>query len=382
MPDLSDAVELTQELIRLDTINPEGNEEPAARLLGDMLAAAGLEVAYPRLAPQRTGLVATLKGSAPGPALVCTGHLDTVPLGNAPWSMDPHGGLIQDGKLYGRGASDMKSGVAALAVAALRLAQAPRGRGDVVLAFTAGEETGSQGARQMVESGALPARAGALLVAEPSGNAPFLGHKGALWLECAAQGKSAHGSMPDLGDNAIYKAARAAASLEHFFAQDQPRPPLGGPSINVGTFSGGSKINMVPDHASFQVDLRSIPGLGHDDLRGRLQDHLGPQISVSTILDLPAVLTPADDPWIQACLAVMEHLRGAPPRPGYVNFFTDASVLTPALGQPPTLILGPGEPGQAHQTDEFCLVEKIVQAVSMYLEIGRQWWSATHGGEG
>jgi succinyl-diaminopimelate desuccinylase len=379
MPDCSQAVELTQALIRLDTVNPQGNEEPAARLLGEMLAAAGLEVAYPRLGPNRCGLLATLRGASPGPALVCTGHLDTVPLGNAPWSMAPLGGLIQDGKLYGRGASDMKSGLAALTVAARHLARAPRGRGDLVLAFTAGEETGSQGARQMVDRGLLPARAGALLVAEPSGNQPFLGHKGALWLECAAQGKSAHGSMPDLGDNAIYKAARAAASLENFFASDQPRPPLGGPSINVGTFNGGSKINMVPDQASFQVDLRTVPGLGHDQLRARLQDHLGPHIAVSTLLDLPAVLTPADDPWIQACLAVMESLQGAPPRPGYVNFFTDGSVLTPALGQPPTLILGPGEAGQAHQTDEFCLVENIVQAAEMYLEIGRRWWSDSHG---
>ncbi|MFH1035279.1 MAG: M20 family metallopeptidase [Pseudomonadota bacterium] len=374
MPPMPDALELTRQLIRLDTINPPGNEEPAARLLGELLSAAGLEVSYPRLCENRCGLVARLAGARPGPALIATGHLDTVPLGNAPWSVEPHAGLVKGGKLYGRGASDMKSGVAALAVAALGLAGEPRGGGDIILAFTAGEETGSQGASQMVGAGLLPARAGALLVAEPSGNQAFLGHKGALWLECVASGKSAHGSMPHLGDNAIYKAARAAASLEDFFREAEDVPPLGRPTINVGTFSGGSKINMVPDQASFQVDLRSVPGLEHGALRGRLQDHLGGAIAVRTLIDLPAVLTDPGDPWIVSCLGTMARLWGGRPEPGYVNFFTDASVFTPALGHPPTLILGPGDPGQAHQTDEWCLADNIGQAARLYQEIGRQWW--------
>ena len=374
MPPIPDALELTRQLIGLDTINPPGNEEPAARLLGQMLAGGGLEVAYPRLAEGRCGLVASLAGERPGPALICTGHLDTVPLGNAPWALDPLAGQVREGRLHGRGASDMKSGVAALAVAALRLAQGPRGAGDLVLAFTAGEETGSQGARQMMESGALPLRAGALLVAEPSSNQPFLGHKGALWLECLARGKSAHGSMPHLGDNAIYKAARAAASLEDFFQNAAEAPPLGRPTINVGTFGGGTKINMVPDQASFQVDLRTVPGLEHAALRQRLQAHLGAPIEVRTLLDLPAVLTDPADPWVRGCLEIMARQQGRRPEPAYVNFFTDASVFTPALGHPPTLILGPGEPGQAHQTDEYCLVEKIGQAVELYVAIGRQWW--------
>ncbi len=217
MPSIPNPVELTQTLIRMDTINPPGNEEPAARYLGELLKGAGLQVSYPRLGENSTGLIAVVPGESSKLPLVFTGHLDTVPVGDAPWDSPPHGAEIKDGRLLGRGASDMKSGIAAMVVTALHLAQEPEGEHGVVFVFTAGEETGCDGALQMKESGVLPREAGAIVVAEPSGNIPLLGHKGVLWLECTAKGKSAHGSMPDLGDNAIYKAARAAASLEDFF---------------------------------------------------------------------------------------------------------------------------------------------------------------------
>ena len=376
MTTIPDPVELTQTLIRMNTINPPGNEEPAARYLGDLLAKAGLEVSYPRLGENSTGLIARISGRSSKLPLVFTGHLDTVTVGDAPWDSPPHGAKIKNGRLIGRGASDMKSGVAAMAVAALRLAGEPEGQGGVVFIFTAGEETGSEGAVQMKEGGALPHEAGALVVAEPTGNIPLLGHKGALWLECTARGKSAHGSMPDLGDNAIYKAARAAAGLENFFSSAPAHPQLGKPTVNVGTFTGGSKINMVPDLARFRVDLRSVPGVEHGHLLEEMGRHLGPDIAIERLIDLPGILTPSTDPWINRVLDILERMQGSRPEPGYVNFFTDASVLTPALRNPPTLILGPGEPSQAHQTNEFCVVEKIGRAVEFYLEIARDWFAA------
>jgi succinyl-diaminopimelate desuccinylase len=357
----------------MDTINPPGNEEPAARYLGRMLAEAGLEVTYPRLGENRTGLIALVPGKQSKLPLVFTGHLDTVPLGEAPWESSPLGAEIKNGRLTGRGASDMKSGVAAMTVAALQLVREPHRQGDVVLVYTAGEETGSEGAFQIKESGELPGEAGGVVVAEPTGNIPLLGHKGALWLECMAEGKSAHGSMPDLGDNAIYKAARAAASLADFFSQAEAHPQLGKPTVNVGTFTGGSKINMVPDSARFSVDLRSVPGLDHTTLLETVKRHLGPDIEIRPLIDLHGISTSPDDPWIRQALDIMAGIQGRRPEPGYVNYFTDASVLTPAMNNPPTLLLGPGEPSQAHQTNEYCLVEKIDRAVAFYLAIARDW---------
>ncbi len=370
---IPDPVELTQILIRMDTINPPGNEEPAARYLGEMLTDAELNVSYPRLGENSTGLIAAIPGKTSQLPLVFTGHLDTVPIGDAPWDSPPHDAEIKNGRLMGRGASDMKSGIAAMVVTALHLAQEPEGEGGVVFVFTAGEETGSEGALQMRESGVLPREAGAMVVAEPTGNTPILGHKGVIWLECTAKGKSAHGSMPDLGDNAIYKAARAAASLEDFFSSAEAHLQLGKPTVNVGTFIGGSKINMVPDSAHFRVDLRSVPGVEHARLFEDIQAHLGPGIGIERLLDLPGISTLSSDPWIMRVLGIMARIEGNRPEPGYVNYFTDASVLTPALSNPPTLILGPGEPSQAHQTNEYCRVEKIGRAVEFYLEIARDW---------
>ena len=376
MTSIPDPVELTQTLIRMDTINPPGNEEPAARYLGELLADAGLQVSYPRLGENSTGLIAVVPGESSKLPLVFTGHLDTVPVGDAPWDSPPHGAEIKNGHLMGRGSSDMKSGVAAMAVTALHLAREPKGQGGAVFVFTAGEETGSEGAYQMKESGVLPKEAGALVVAEPTSNIPLLGHKGAFWLECTAKGKSAHGSMPDLGENAIYKAARAAASLENFFSSAESHPQLGKPTVNVGTFVGGSKINMVPDSARFRVDLRSVPGVQHARLLEEISSHLGPDISIHTLIDLPGILTPATDPWIIQVLDIMARIQGSRPEPGYVNFFTDASVLTCAMNNPPTLILGPGEPSQAHQTNEYCEVEKIGKSVEFYRAIAENWFAS------
>src|SRR5262249_2227809 len=151
-----------------------------------------------------------------------TGHLDTVPLGAAAWARDPFAAETDGDRLHGRGASDMKSGIAAMLTAALALAKLPQRKSGLVLVLTAGEETGCEGARYLAAlPGALP-RCGALLVGEPTGNQPLIGHKGALWLAAAFPGVTAHGSMPEQGDNAVYKAARGALRLAaHAF--DTPR---------------------------------------------------------------------------------------------------------------------------------------------------------------
>jgi succinyl-diaminopimelate desuccinylase len=372
MPAIPDPVELTRTLVNFNTVNPPGNEAAAARFLGALLADAGLDVAYHALSEDRLSLVARLAGENSRPHLCFCGHLDTVPTGAAAWQNPPWEGRISQGRVYGRGSSDMKSGVAAMTTAVIRLAAFPRRRSQVVLIFTAGEETGSESAVRMVQEGVLPTPAGALVVGEPSGNAAFLGHKGALWLQCRARGKSAHGSMPEYGDNAILKAARAVLALEGLLAQDPPHPQLGRPTLNVGTFSGGTKINMVADLAEFTLDLRTLPGLDHDRLYGRVCDRLGPTLEVNRLLDLAPVLTDEKSTWIQDVLRLLDRLRG-PSSPGYVNYFTDASILTPALGNPPTLILGPGEPSQAHQTDEWCRIDDINQAAEIYLNIARMW---------
>src|SRR5689334_14008834 len=212
--DLEEAVSLTAELVRLDTTNPPGNETPAISLLEQRLRAAGFEtVTVPYRAhddpenPPRSQVVARLRGSGERAGLLISGHVDVVPTGNVPWSAAPFGGEIRDGRLYGRGSCDMKSGVAALVVAAEALAAecqrcAASPKGDLVVALTADEERNCLGAEVRVEEPLFDGL-GAALVAEPTALGLYIAEKGAFWVEVTFLGRTAHGSMPHLGANAV-----------------------------------------------------------------------------------------------------------------------------------------------------------------------------------
>ncbi len=373
MTELSPAVALTRELVAFNTVNPPGAELACVEHLVRRLEAVGFECAVLPLGDGRANLLARI-GRRDAPGLVFTGHVDTVPLGAKPWSVDPFAGEIRDGRLYGRGSSDMKSGVAAFVIAAAACADALKDGPEVVLAITAGEETGCDGALAMAAGGVLP-KAAALLVGEPTGNQPMIGHKGALWLKAETAGVTAHGSMPELGDNAVYKAARAISRLADFDFNVARHPVLGKPTLNVGKVSGGLNINSVPDHAEILVDVRTIPGMNHAQVRDGLTGLIGENAEISTLFDLPGVWTEPDAPWAARAIAATCAVLGQPFAPQSAPFFTDASVLTPALGNPPTIILGPGETGQAHQTDEYAEVAKIEQAVEIYTAILDDWRS-------
>ena len=371
------AVALTQALVRMNTINPPGNEIQCCDYLAGMLSAAGFSCDQYEFAPQRSSLVAKIGGTSTGKAPLCfTGHVDVVPLGAAPWSHDPFAAEIVDGKLYGRGSSDMKSGVAAFVVAALDLAAELKEGPGLVLIITAGEETGCDGSFDLAkrhETQGILGNAGAIVVAEPTANYPLVGHKGAFWLKARATGITAHGSMPEYGDNAIYKAARAVSALEQFEVASVPHSLMGQATLNVGTIHGGININSVPDAAEIGIDIRSIPGINHEILYERLSHHLGDDVQLDTVLDVASVFTDPANPWMQSVFALMAPILGEVPVPRSVSYFTDAAALTLAFGDPPTVILGPGEPQLAHQTDEYCRVTLIEQAVVAYRQIIKEW---------
>jgi succinyl-diaminopimelate desuccinylase len=368
----SDAVALTRRLISFDTVNPPGNELGCARHLADLLESAGFEVRLVALSEGRANLLASKGRAGANGALVFTGHIDVVPLGTQEWTHDPFAGAIVGDKLYGRGASDMKAGIAAFVVAAIGEAHRAGDGLQVAMIITAGEETGCEGAEAIVAAG-LQGRGGALVVAEPTANVPYVGHKGALWLRAIARGKTAHGSMPDAGDNAVYKAARATNRLSCFNFGVCAHATLGAPTLNVGTFHGGLNINSVPDRAVIEIDLRTIPGIDHEGLRVAISAHMQEDMEVETAIDLPGVWTAAEDPWVERTARIASAVTGEPFVVQGATYFSDASVLVPALGGVPALILGPGEPRQAHQTDEWCSVGRILQAVEIYRRMIVDW---------
>ena len=224
MRNIPDPVQLTRELLKFNTINPPGAEQACAQHLGDLLKGAGFAVDYAEFAPARTSLVARIGGAAGRPPLGFTGHIDTVPLGAAAWQADAFGASMEGGRLYGRGSSDMKSGVVAFVSAALRHADMLKRGPGVTLVITADEECGCSGAAYLVKQGKLLGVVGALVIGEPTASYPLIGHKGALWLDVKTRGITAHGSMPERGDNAIYKAATAIGKLRGFEFDGAPRP--------------------------------------------------------------------------------------------------------------------------------------------------------------
>jgi len=368
-----DPVVLTRTLVAFDTINPPGDERPCAEHLGRLLEDVGFTVSYHEFAERRTSLVARIGGSSETTPLCFTGHIDTVPLGATPWTVEPFAGEISDGKLYGRGTTDMKNGVAAFVVAVLRLGRELAAGPGVILVITAGEETGCEGAYHLAGLADVLGEAGAIVVAEPSSNQPWIGHKGAIWLTARTTGVTAHGSMPEKGVNAVYKAANAIGKLEDFDFNIAPDTILGKPTLNVGTVHGGLNFNSVPDMAEIGIDIRTTPGQDHATILSNLSGYLGDGVELETVVDVGGVLTDPANEWMQEVFDIMSGILGSRPEAHTATYFTDASALAPAYGGAPTVILGPGEATMAHQTDEYCIVNRIGEAVEAYTEIARRW---------
>jgi succinyl-diaminopimelate desuccinylase len=368
-----DAVAVTRDLLHFDTVNPPGRERDCARYAGAMLADWGFRVDYYDFEDGRTSVVARAGGSEAKAPLCLTGHLDVVPLGSRAWTRDPFAGESDGDRLYGRGASDMKAGVAAILLAARAFAGKLAGTPGIVLVLTAGEENGCVGSRHLAALPGVMGRAGAIVVGEPTANYPFVGHKGSLKFHARFRGVAAHGSMPELGENAITKAARAVTQLEAFDFCAAPHAVMGGPTLNVGTFAGGSGVNLVPDAAEIGVDIRTVPGMDHAALRARLAALLGAEAELDVFSDLDPVWTEPDDAWMRRVFDIVRAQSGAAPEPRTATYMTDAANLLKVYAGAPTVVLGPGEPQMAHQTDEYCSMERLRQAVALYEAIIRDW---------
>ena len=377
---LIDALALTRDLIRFRTINPPGEEEACARHLGKLLEAAGFQCDYVMMGEGRANLIARIGGSSGGaqPPLAFTGHIDVVPLGARAWSMDPFAADTANNRVYGRGASDMKSGVAAFVAAAIEAAPRLAAGPGLLLIITAGEETGCTGAHHIVATARnLLGQAGALVVAEPTSNRPMVGHKGALRLKVKATGVTAHASMPHEGVNAVIKAARAITRLEDFDFNVARHPVMGAPTLNVGWLHGGMNINSVPDLAEAGLDIRTIPTQQHAAIEAHVASFLGPDVEVSMLDEAVAIWTEPDIAWMQHVFATVAGITGEKPAIAAAPYFTDASALTPAFGGIPTVVLGPGPAALAHQTDEYCEIPAIEAAKEISRRLIDDWCTKT-----
>ncbi len=372
----SGVVPLLADIVRLSSVG--ANEGIVTRHCALMLAAVNARTQFVHWAPNREQLIARVGGD--GPPLTLAGHVDTVPADAAAWSVDPWTGARDGNRIVGRGTSDMKSGIAAMVTALVGHLRRPHECRGIQLVLTAGEETGCEGALQ-IPSSALRG-GGPLLVGEPTANALVPAHKGALWLRLRAKGRAAHGSTPELGDNAVIRMARAAITL-HDMTSWPSDERFGSVSANIGKLVGGNQPNVVPDSAELLLDLRTVPGIDPRELRQLVKTIVGEGVSLSDVVDLPLIDTDLDDPFIGLVREALAK-NGLPDEPAApARFFTDASALAgllggAAAGKPPvvpvpTVILGPGEPDQCHVVDEWCRRDRVEQVVEVYLSILAAW---------
>jgi succinyl-diaminopimelate desuccinylase len=376
---------LLRDLVRFRTVNPPGGEEPAARYVERELQAFGCETAF---VPYEDGtgiegrahVVGRLRGSGERPGLMLSGHLDVVPPGAVPWSHDPFAAEVVDGRLYGRGACDMKSGVAAMIAAAAEVARSEELlKGDLVVCASSDEENGCRGADALVREPLFDGL-GSVLITEPSSLELFVAEKGAFWLQVTITGKTAHAATPHLGSNAIAAMAELltrvpAAALGGTGAD----PVLGVPTLSVGTISGGVRINVVPDQCTAALDFRTVPGQDHGEIRRRVEAELqavlgsrpGTGYRIDCLIDRAPVACPADSPIATAAARAVRSVTGREVTPGGVPYFTEACVFAPVLGLP-MVICGPGDPKLAHQPDEHVELAQLEQAARVYVEIIRE----------
>jgi succinyl-diaminopimelate desuccinylase len=354
-----DPVQLVRELVRQVTVSGDATaQRDAIGVVTDVLRgrAPHLELTAGSDPDHPWTLLRTPVD--PGrPQLLLACHVDTVPVPDAgSWQRDPFGADLDGGRVWGRGASDMKAGlVAAAAAVAAADPQTP-----VALLLTSDEEIGSKGAAAAAAALAGQ-RIGAVIVPEATGNQVVLGHRGALWLAVRTAGRAAHGSTPERGHNAVLD---LVALLGRVGGQLPLRtdPFLGTETWNPGVVAGGTVPNVVPDRAEVLVDMRTVAD-GAPLLRWWREQ---PEVAeVEVRVDLPPMGTPADDPWVAGL--------PAPVLPAPATYFTDASVLAPVVRGAPIVVWGPGTPAVMHAADEYVELAEVEQAVAGFGNVVAHW---------
>ncbi len=371
--DAEATIALTQALIRIDSANPPGREQAVAEMLLDVARDWGLEADLQTVAEDRANVIIRLRGNGAAPSLLYCGHLDTVPIGDSAWDVDPFGGTLRDGRIFGRGASDMKSGVASMlaGMAAVKSAGIAL-PGDVIFAGVAGEEVDCVGSRRFLDAGGMNG-VGWLVVSEPTNLDLVIGHKGAFRVEIVSHGRAAHGAMPELGINAILHMTEIIRRLQVLPLPHRSHALLTPPTVSINTISGGFRVNVVPDLCRITVDIRTLPEQDHGRIRRDILALLadleasqpGFRATLSVIGEAAPVATAATDPLVDVALRSAARVMGKVPRTRGVNYFSDASVLQPPTDVP-TVLFGPGEDELAHQVNESVPVDALVKAAGVF----------------
>ncbi len=375
------------DLIRTPSVNPPGNEGAVAALMTAKLSALGLETMTVEAAPGRPSVIGKLAGSGNGPTLLLNGHMDVQPPGHH-WTRDPFAVTIEGRRMYGQGAMDMKAGLAAIVYALEYLKDTGcRLAGDVIVTAVADEVCGGHlGTGYLVGEGLV--RADMAVVCEPTGDTVRVAHRGALWLEIGVSGKSAHGGRPWLGVNAVSKVARIIAAIEDELVpslQERTHSLLPAPTINIGSIEGGTKVNLVADHASIQIDRRMVPGEDADAAEAEVvnlcrafcsADTEDWSVNVKRLMHVTPGEISADAPIVKACQSAHRTVTGEEAVIGSTAGFEDAHFLLEA--GIPTAMYGPYRRTERNEdphftssgmADESVDLDDVARAARIYAQL-------------
>ncbi len=361
-------VSLTQTLIKINSVNPslaaEGiGEADICRYIGDYLEKLGLTVRYQNIQKDRFNVIGILAGTGGGPTLMLNGHTDTVSIDNM--SDDPFDARLRDGKLYGRGALDMKAGVAAQIMAIQTLIESGiKLKGDVILTLVADEEYASIGTEAVVtEYGA-----DAAIICEPTDLQIVIAHKGFAWIRIEIFGRAAHGSLPHRGIDAIVKAGHLLTAIEQYAKKELTRkthPLLGSPSIHASLIKGGTELSTYPDYCKVELERRNLPGEDREmitrEIQGLLRDIQSRDGQFKADLDVfffrPAFEISPDQPIVQSVQRAFESTCNRIPEFKGNWAWLDSAIL--AQAGIPAVIFGPSGDGE-HAAVEYVDVNSVI----------------------
>ena len=382
-----DVVELLSDLVKIPSINPMGRnlegsdclEHGVSKYLQTLFERLGLPFERHEVEPGRENIIARLEGD--GRLVMLEAHQDTVPVDGM--TIPPFSAESRDGRVFGRGACDVKGGIACMLAAIARLAdERLDNMPTIVLACTVDEEHGMKGATHLskllsnAKSRLLPRIPDAAIVAEPTKLDVVVAHKGVVRWKCHATGRACHSSRPEQGENAIYKMGRVLAALEHYANEVVPRigdhPLLGQPSLSVGTITGGISVNAVPDRCTVEIDRRLLPGEDPNVAFQHAVDFVSKNVSVDGTLihDPPTIaasgLSDSHNADLASELGSAAKARGASGQRVAVPYGTNAPHY--AAISIPTVVFGPGSIEQAHTKDEWIAIDQLKLATQILVD--------------
>lgn len=372
-------VQVLTRLVEIESVNPAlvaggSGEEKIARYVADFLKTAGLEVRWRDLGDGRANAVGILKGRGGGKSLMLNGHLDTV---GVEGMKDPFAAVVAEGRLYGRGAQDMKGGLAAALVAASALAREKKLKGDLVVAAVADEEHESLGTRELIKE----FRADAAIVMEPTGLEIATAHKGFGWAEIETQGRAAHGSRPREGRDAILFMGRVLKEVEKLqerLTAAPSHPLLGCGSVHASLIRGGQELSSYPASCCLSLERRLLPGEDGATFQRELETILDklrqedPEFGARLNMGYSALAleTSRESPLAQALLACARRTLGSGAKFGAQTFWTDTALLS-AAGIP-SVLFGPGGEG-LHSVVEYVCLEEVFLCAETLFEFAKEF---------